>query len=141
MSAINPWNVTDVFSEELVLDDGKWFFKDRILCEKTVAALSLAFPAIFTGVTGAELEIFWRSKGYHDPGCWYLRNGDPGYPPEGEDIRTIEKMTIDGKELSGDLRKMIEDDVGEEVMEKLLKDQDLPECDDEEEGPEYDPDE
>jgi hypothetical protein len=34
-----------------------------------------------------------------DPGCWYLPNGDPGYPPEPGEIEILSVKGSDGKEI------------------------------------------
>lgn len=44
-----------------------------------------------------HLVIDWKSSGYNDPGCWNLPNGDPGYPPEGDDERTMEAVRLEWK--------------------------------------------
>ena len=50
------------------------------------------------GVTEVEayLVIHFLSSGYHDPGCMYLSNGDPGYPPEGDEERVLDYMEMGG---------------------------------------------
>ena len=44
---------------------------------------------------------------YYDPGCMYLRNGDPGYPPEEEtDVTYLEIESVtddDGNDIVGKL--------------------------------------
>lgn len=33
-------------------------------------------------VSDTEVGLIINGKTYYDPGCMYLANGDPGYPPE-----------------------------------------------------------
>lgn len=35
------------------------------------------------------VDFKYKVHGYYDPGCAYLRNGDPGYPPD-EEILDVE---------------------------------------------------
>ena len=37
-----------------------------------------------------ELGLYVDALVYHDPGCYTLRNGDPGYPPS----TSIEEYTV-----------------------------------------------
>ncbi len=36
----------------------------------------------------------------YDPGCMYLRNGDPGYPPEGGEVEDLEVTMPDGSVMN-----------------------------------------
>lgn len=74
-----------------------------------------------------ELRISLKCSGYYDPGCRYMSNGDPGYPPCGDDHREVESIEIvteDGKTiaLSGAAWCQIE-----ELFEQQIVDADLPE--------------
>ena len=48
-------------------------------------------------INGREFECEFKAYGtyYYDAGCMYLRNGDPGYPPEEEcEVAEIELLSI-----------------------------------------------
>ncbi len=36
----------------------------------------------------------------YDPGCMYMRNGDPGYPPEGGEVDNVEVTLPDGSVMA-----------------------------------------
>jgi hypothetical protein len=139
MGKISRWDVTDIFAIELIPEGHQWFLKGRPLRDLTVSFICQEFPKFLGEDSTHEIEIKFRSKGYSDPGKTY---GEPEtcYPPEEDDERTVEEIHFDGKAASAQLQKMIEDDVGEEVMGELLDEQELPEPD-YDDGPKYDPDE
>lgn len=56
-----------------------------------------------------ELEVSATIMDY-DPGCMCLRNGDPGYPPEGGNAEDIEVEFPDGTKM---------DPIPEELLDKL----------------------
>lgn len=41
-----------------------------------------------------EVSINYKSTGYSDPGVHTLSNGDPGYPPEGDDERIVSSVEL-----------------------------------------------
>jgi hypothetical protein len=51
------------------------------------------------------------------PGCWYQRNGDPGFPPEPDEIDDVKLVSIDGVPVD-----LCEPDTIVAVMEKLTHD-------------------
>jgi uncharacterized protein YneR len=80
-----------------------------------------------------EIIIKVNCKGYYDPGCWYLRNGDPGYPPEGDEERLIDaigtiqpnKQAWNGKAFVR-FPKELEDKLAEHpIITKYIEDYDL----------------
>lgn len=60
------------------------------------------------GAIVLECMINFRSTGWYDPG---RRGGRPedGYPPEGEDERTLESVEINGKTLDAETARKIFD--------------------------------
>ena len=58
---------------------------------------------------GGECIVVFYAQGtyYYEPGCMYLRNGDPGYPPEEEtDVTYLEIESVtdeDGNDIIGKL--------------------------------------
>lgn len=66
---------------------------------------------------GDDLVIHFLSSGYYDPGCRTLRNGDPGYPPEGDDERVLDYVERDGVRLPADEAQAIFDQHQSEVDE------------------------
>ena len=100
------WNVTstvlvEVFAPNME-DGGPWTDGGcKPLPSELAAELNrLAPDADANGSHSYELEIGFRSVGYDDPGSTY---GPPEkcYPPEGEDERTVESVTlfVDGQSV------------------------------------------
>tara|TARA_Y100000034_G_scaffold114215_1_gene150057 strand:- start:1193 stop:1840 length:648 start_codon:yes stop_codon:yes gene_type:complete len=86
-----------------------------------------------------EISIDYESSGYYDPGVHTLSNGDPGYPPEGEDERIVNGATliIDGKtkiQMPKELFQTIQERWGPSI-----DDDDLDTSDVGYDEPEYDP--
>ena len=93
---------------------------------------------------GLTIEYTAKISGsyYYDPGCMYLKNGDPGYPPEedyeGPFFEGINELTVydaDGNKLTvkpKDYEQLIQDDI--------VDDKDWDDCDwdDDPEPPEED---
>ena len=70
------------------------------------------------------VRIKLKCSGYYDPGCMYLNNGDPGYPPEGDDVREVQSIEIiDGDRvlsLTGPAWCQIEEFFENEIMDAEL---------------------
>lgn len=71
-----------------------------------------------------EYEVEFKAYGtyWHDPGCMYLRNGDPGYPPE-EDIE-IDDVEIESifryDPVIDDGVEVVDDEEIEEAIEEAI---------------------
>ncbi len=78
--------------------DGLWVEADdwRALPDGLAAYFDANYPCI-DSESGhvVELLIEIESDGYSDPGRGYESNGDPGYPPEGEDERRVVSVMLD----------------------------------------------
>lgn len=77
---------------------------------------------------GVEYDVDIHATGYeyHDPGCMYLRNGDPGYPPEDDcdiNLLEIEAVFIDNEEitLTEELERALEICCEEAILEGQLE--------------------
>lgn len=63
----------------------------------------------------AEITIHFESTGSFDPGCMWMPNGDPGYPPEGDEERTFVAAFIREHGSKDEVR--LSDDVGNRLFE------------------------
>lgn len=77
MGKIVRWNKVGTWTTDLDLDGTEPYFN---LAQRVAASPDEV----------VKLSIEFRSKGYHDSGSGI------GYPPEGEDIRTLEKAYLVG---------------------------------------------
>lgn len=67
-----------------------------------------------------EVIIDYTRSGYYDPGCMYLNNGDPGYPPEGDDYADLVEayLLIDSKRT--DLPRDVQDDLFTQFYDRIM---------------------
>lgn len=76
-------------------------------------------------INGDEYEVEFTAYGtyYYDPGCMYLRNGDPGYPPE-EDVE-VEEVEIESlfryDPVIDDGVEVVDDAVEEAITEAIIE--------------------
>jgi len=79
----------------------------------------------------AEVQINFSSSGYEDPGVHTFRNGDPGYPPEGDDERTVTDVRIvDGPQAPPEVAQELEQHYQNEIQEvEIDTEPDYPEPD------------
>lgn len=76
------------------------------------------------GTSSKELTIHLSVDWYYDPGCIHMVNGDPGYPPEGDEERLVQTLTIDGDEIDRDVATEIV-----ELFEYIIEEYEFPkEC-------------
>ena len=62
-----------------------------------------------------DVDVHAMGNEYHDPGCMYLPNGDPGYPPEDDiEVDVIEIEAV----FDGDEEVTLTDEL-EEALEEL----------------------
>lgn len=85
------WNNLPGFivREYAYLEKGEWFDEKNDLPQGLI-------PKI-TGIGEkhwAELEIHFLSSGYYDSGSMYGGTDHTGWAPEGEDIRTLDKVVL-----------------------------------------------
>jgi len=79
-----------------------------------------------------EVEFSASGTHYYDPGCMYLRNGDPGYPPEEEfEVEDVvieavydisEEAVAEGKDTNNiydSIDAEIKEAIAEEITEAL----------------------
>jgi hypothetical protein len=62
----------------------------------------------------SEITIHFESSGSFDPGCIWMANGDPGYPPEGSEDREFVAATI--REHGSKEEVRLPDDVGRKLF-------------------------
>ncbi len=92
---------------------------DKGFTANTERLLDAAFPAIGSGKV--EMVIDFQSSGYHFAGTMYARNGDPGDPPESDEERSIEDITIDGKTISDELLSALKKEYATEVDDEPMQ--------------------
>lgn len=93
-------NIPGTVNTNLCKFEGEWRDdNDKTLPQEVYAELDTLIPNA-DEKTVAELEISFNSTGYTDSGSMYDRNGDPGHPPESDEERNLDEVTIDGKPLS-----------------------------------------
>jgi len=87
------WDQSETFSTEIFfcIDDGTvWDTLDN--------EVPLLYNIMCSGlILEAELIIDFRSVGYNDPGSMYGGPDNLGYPPEGDDERTLEDAYLTTK--------------------------------------------
>jgi hypothetical protein len=85
--------------EDVCLEDGEWKHDGNALPAAVQPILKAAFPDADKD-TSLELDIEFSSSGYYDAG---RVSGPPEdcYPPEGEDERTLDCITVHGPGGSG----------------------------------------
>jgi len=97
---------------------------DRYMSSELSLAISESVP--FEKIKqnhGIELAIDFSSSGYNDPGSMYGGPDNVGYPPEGEDERTVTsvKLLLDGaligslSEDSKNVNRIVEQEYTEEM--------------------------
>lgn len=83
----NGWDTKGTFFVELyVHDDGIVY---ETATDKPNRSIQALLPLLQQVDGYGELVIEFRSKGYHDPGSRYGGPDNLGYPPEGDDERTL----------------------------------------------------
>lgn len=92
----------------------KWDFQTELYFE----------PSIDESHYLSEWEITVRVHGYHADAVMYLRNGDPGYPEEGENEKEIVGISICGVNIDPKKDKALFDKLCDELA-KWLNEQDI----------------
>ena len=64
-----------------------------------------------------DLEISFNVTGYYASGSMYKSNGDPGDPPEGDEERTLDGVTVGGDKLDPRLSQVLFDHYQDEINE------------------------
>ena len=124
---MSKWtNVEVSFTVELGYDEG---WKDLTYEKPLPAALLVELAKLPPDCDGLELDFDIRSSGYYSPAVMYLRNGDPGYPEEGDDERECKGvyLLLDGKKRIP-LYKTLADEL-EGLYQEEINSADLPESD------------
>ena len=96
-------NIPGTINVGLCKFDGEWRDEnDKALPEGVYTELD-------TLITNADarLEVSFNATGYTDSGSMYAKNGDPGYPPECDEERNLDEVTIDGTPLSLPAQRII----------------------------------
>lgn len=72
---------------------------------------------LFPNEEFVEMDIMFLSSGYDTPGTWYRRNGDPGDPPEHEDERVLDRITVNGTNLTKETADIVFEHYNERIQE------------------------
>ena len=137
MSSVKRWSgVQGQFSIELRLQPEVPFGYEvvRDWDDNTMPLAVQELRLLIEGENGSELVIYFQDSGHYDPGCHYLRNGDPGYPPESSNERAYFMATLDKKRLPDDLGQRLFDALEDQINEVVLDAEDYdppePDCED-----------
>lgn len=66
------------------------------------------------------VDVDAKASYYHDDGCMYLRNGDPGYPPEDDfDIEEVNVNSVKYEDEDGNMVEVTDEAILKQVEDKV----------------------